>query len=140
MKERAEANIGMVKKQAEFIPQDLEMSMWKSGVLGEVSPDKLRATVLFLIGINCGMRAGDEHYELRRDGPTKMSQFSFKRNDKGQRCVMYEEDTITKTNDGGLNNLRKDRKIVWINPNTSDINRCPVHLIDKYMSLLPAVK
>ena len=55
MKERAEANMGMVKKQAEFIPQELELSMWKSGVLGEDSPDKLRATVLFLIGINCGM-------------------------------------------------------------------------------------
>ena len=36
--------------------------------------------------------------------------------------------------------MRKDRKIVWINPNKSNINRCPVRLIDKYMSLLPAVK
>ena len=110
------------------------------GTLGEDTPDKLRATVLFLIGINCGMRAGEEHYELRRDGPTKLSQFSFKRNDTGARCVVYEEDTITKTNDGGINSMRKDRKIVWINPNKSDVARCPVRLIDKYMSLVPPVK
>ena len=86
------------------------------------------------------MRAGDEHYELRRDGPKKMSPFSFKRNDRGVRCVIYEEDTITKTNDGGLNSLQKDRKIVWINPNKSNVNCCLVRLIDKYMSLLPPVK
>ena len=56
------------------------------------------------------------------------------------RCVVFEEDTITKTNDGGLNSLRKDRKVVWINPNTNNVNCCPVRLIDKYMSLLPPVK
>ena len=86
------------------------------------------------------MRAGDEHYELHRDGPNKKSQLSFQTNQKGQRCVIYQEDTITKTYDGGLNSLRKDSKIVWIHPNTSDVNKCPVRLIDKYMSLLPPMK
>ena len=55
MKEQAEANIGMVKKQAQFISQNLENTMWQKGLLGEDTPDKLRSTVLFLIGINCGM-------------------------------------------------------------------------------------
>ena len=140
MKERAEASIGMVVKQAKFISTDFEDVLWSRGILGEDTPDKLRATVLFLIGVNCGMLAGDEHYELRRDGPNKKSQFSFQRNEQGVHCVVFEEDTITKTNDGGLNSLRKDRKVVWINPNTNNVNRCPVRLIDKYMSLLPPVK
>ena len=73
MKEHAKANIGMVKKQVQFISQVLENSMWQSGILGEDTPDKLRSTVLFLIGVNCGMRAGDEHYELRCDGSDKPS-------------------------------------------------------------------
>ena len=140
MKERVQANIGMVVKQAQFMSTDFETSLWNQGVLGEDNPDKLRATVLFLIGINCGMRAGDEHYDLHRDGPSKKSHISFKCNEAGQHCVVYEEDTITKTNDGGINSLRKDRKIVWINPNVTNVSRCPVRLIDKYISLLPPVK
>ena len=140
MKERAEASIGMVVKQAKFISTDFEDVLWSRGILGEDTPDKLRATVLFLIGVNCGMLAGDEHYELRRDGPNKKSQFSFQRNEQGVRCVVFEEDTKTKTNDGGLNSLRKDHKVVWINPNTNNVNHCPIRLIDKYMSLLPPVK
>ena len=95
---------------------------------------------MFLVGINCSLRAGDEHYDLRRDGPEKGSQFSFKRNDKGIRCLVYEEDTITKTNDGGIGSLRKERKVVWVNPNLKDVPRCLVRLVDKYMSLLPPVK
>ena len=78
MKERAEANIGMTMKQAEVIPYQFENELWNKKVLGEDTPDKLGSTVLFLIGINCGLRAGDEHYDLRRDGPTKASQFSCK--------------------------------------------------------------
>ena len=54
------------------------------------------------------------------------------------RCLVYNEDTGTKTNDGGLNSLRRERKVHWIHP-SDNVNRCPVHLIDKYMSLCPAV-
>ena len=89
--------------------------------------------------MNCGLCAGDEHYDLRRDGPKKLSQLQFKCNSKGQCCVVYTEDSITKTNDGGLNSLRKDRKIVWIYPSVNPV-RCPVRIIGKYMSLLPPVK
>ena len=84
MKQHAEANVGMVKKQACFMPFEVENELWQKGVLGEDNRDKLRSTVLFLVGLNCGLRAGDEHYELRRDGPTKLSQFSFQRNTKGE--------------------------------------------------------
>ena len=139
MKERAKNNTGTVKKQAQMISYEYENELWNKSILGEDTPDKLRQTILFLIGIHCGLRAGDEHYDLRRDGLDKMSQFTFQRNSLGQRCVVYTEDTITKTNDGGLDSIRKDRKVVWIYPG-KDINRCPVRLIDKYISLCPQVK
>ena len=84
MKERVKANFGMTKKQACYIPLEIENDLWKRGILGEDTPDKLRNTVLFLIGLNCGFRAGDEHYELCRDEPTKLGQFSFQRNSKGE--------------------------------------------------------
>ena len=139
MKERTESNIGTTVRRAEVIDPSIEESLWKSNFLGEDTPDKLRSTVLFLLGMNCGLRAGDEHYDLRCDGPKKLSQIQFKRSSKGQRCVVYSEDSITKTNDGGLSSLRKDRKVVWVYPSSNPI-RCPVRLIDKYMSLLPPVK
>ena len=67
MKERAEANIGLIKKQAQVITYEYEDELWKKGMLGGGDPDTLRNTVLFLIGINCILHAGDEHYYLRRD-------------------------------------------------------------------------
>ena len=138
MKDRALRNIGMVKNQAGVIPMGFENSMWEPGVLGEDSPDKLRDTVLFLIGINCGLHAGDEHQALRRHSPWKNSQISFQKNEKGVRCVVYTEDTVTKTYDGGLNSMRKTRKVSWIYP-SNNISRCPVRLIDKYIGLCPPV-
>ena len=42
------------------------------------------------------------------------------------------------TNDGSLKHMRKDHKVVWVHP-SRNINRCPVCLIDKYISLCPEV-
>ena len=47
---------------------------------------------------------------------------------------MYREDTVTKTHDGGLNDMRRDQKIVWVYP-SEDKTRCPVRLVEKYLSL-----
>ena len=136
MKERAQANIGMVKKQAQIVNYEYENELWDSGILGEHNPDILRDTVMFLIGIHCILRVGDEHYYLRRDMPDKPSQLQFKRNFKGEKCLVYTEDTVTKANDGGLKNMKSERKVVWVYP-SSNINRCPVRLVEKYLSLCP---
>ena len=137
MKERTQLNVGTVKKQVELITYDQENMLWKEGVLGENSPDKLRDTVLFLLGVNLALRAGDEHYQLHRDIPGKPSQLSFERDSRGIRCMVYCEDTGTKTNDGGLKQMRKERKVVWVYPNHENVTRCLVHLVDKYISLCP---
>ena len=139
MKERARANIGMSKKQAKVITFDHEEYLWKHNVLGEETGDQLRDTVLFLLGINLALRAGDEHYDLRRSTSDKPSQLSFERDVASRkRCLVYREDSVTKTNDGGLSNLKKERKVVWVFP-SDNITRCPVRLVDKYMSLCPDV-
>ena len=79
MKERTAANIGVTKRQANLVTSDIENKMWKEGILGEDMPDKLRDTVLFLLGLNVTLRAVDEHYYLRREMPTKASQLKFER-------------------------------------------------------------
>ena len=73
MKERALCNVGVVRRQAELITPDHEEKLWVDGVLGEQTPTQLRETVLFLLGINLGLRAVDEHYDLRRDSKDKNS-------------------------------------------------------------------
>ena len=126
----------MVKRQAQVITLDYENELWDKGLLGEHDADTLRNTVLFLIGINCILRAGDEHYYLHRDMPDKPSQLQFKINSKGEKCLVYTEDTVTKANDGGLANMKTDRKVVWVYP-SKNINRCPVRLVEKYIKLCP---
>ena len=79
MKERCAENVGNTKKQADLISFEFEEEMWQSGVLGEDTPDKLRSTILFLLGINLALRAVDEHYNLSRDMPNRASQLSFPR-------------------------------------------------------------
>ena len=44
---------------------------------------------------------------------------------------------VTKTHDGGLRDMRRDRKEVWIHPNLVNPARCYVRLIDKYLGLCP---
>ena len=76
---------------------------------------------------------------MRRDAPELGSQLSFQRNENGLRCLVYTEDCTTKTNDGGLNSMHKDRKVVWVYLSENKV-RCPVRIIDKYISLLPPVR
>ena len=45
MKERAQENVGMVKKQAGVVNYEVEDLLWKQNVLGEETPDQLRNTI-----------------------------------------------------------------------------------------------
>ena len=78
----------------------------------------------------------EEHYFLRRPTPDEPSQIGFELNQKGVRCLIYRKDSVTKTYDGGLNDMRRECKIVWVYP-SKDKTRCPVCLVEKYLSLCP---
>ena len=71
IKECTAQNIGVKKRQAQFIPYEFESEMWSKGVLGEDCPDRLRDTVLFLIGTHCTLQASDEYYYLHHDTPPR---------------------------------------------------------------------
>ena len=137
MKERTSMNIGVTKKQAKLITYKIENDLWDRGFLGEDTPDKLRTTVYYGIGLGFYLHAITEHYNLRRWTPDKDSQITFEYNDKGMRCAVYREDAVTKTHDGGIKDMRRDRKEVWIHPNLENKARCYVRLIDKYRGLCP---
>ena len=43
--------------------------------------------------------------------------------------------SVTKTHDKGLNDMHRDRKIVWVCPNKEKPNQYAVRLVQKYISL-----
>ena len=88
MKERAAKQLGMIKKQTQVISMKFEDELWDKNILGEDTPDKLRNTVLFLLGINLALQAGDKHYALRRPCGCTSSQFTFETNSVGLRCLV----------------------------------------------------
>ena len=65
MKERTAEGVGG-RPERDPILEEHEQVLWEKGTLGEDSPDKLRQTVFFLIGVRFGLRGLKEQYDLRR--------------------------------------------------------------------------
>ena len=101
----------------------------KKGILGEDTPEKLRNTVLFLLGMTVTLCGVDEHYHLRCEMPDKESQIQFERDPDGIKCLVYREDSVTKMHDGGIDDRKSDRKEVWVYPHDDNCQRCTVRLI-----------
>ena len=99
MKERARSGLGL-KKSSDVISMTDEDKMWLTGILGDTSPEVLRDTLMYLLGINLTLHGGDEHCALR--APGFKSQLSVKVNSEGKKYLNYDEDVVTKTNQGGL--------------------------------------
>ncbi len=133
MKLRTLDYVGVVQK-ASVISETDEEKMWKDGVLGEDEPDKLRDTVLYLLGISCALRGGQEHRNLRC-APYD-PQVTVCSDSNGEKYLLYCEDARTKANQGGLTGWRHESKTVKVYGN-SDTRRDVVWLFQKYVSLLP---
>ncbi len=100
MKKRAESG-NCDRKSADPISFQDEESLWNAGVLGEERPVQLRETVLYLIGLGCALRSGEEHRRLRAPGFD--SQLSVETQPlTGKRYILYKEDTRSKTNQGRI--------------------------------------
>ena len=136
MMERTEMNLGVNSRSADLITVEMENDLWERGYLGDDTPDKLRTTVYFVLGINCYLRSIQDHYNLHCWAPDEESQIKFERVN-GKRCFVYREDTVSKTHDGRLSDMRNDWKEVYVYPH-EDPKRCPVRLVDKYVGLCPA--
>ena len=137
MKIRTANGIGIRVKKADIISKTDEDIMWSKGVLGTDSPEQILFTVLYVVGLNCALQAGKEHRFLR--SIPFNSQFCYLYNDQGIRYIRYTEDIGLKTNCGGLKHRKIDPKVVDIYP-VPNSRRCPVTIIDKYLSLLPQAR
>ena len=64
MEKTAEGVVG--KPERDPILDEHKAILWDKGILGEDSPDKLRRTVFFLVGLKFGFRGLKEQHDLRR--------------------------------------------------------------------------
>ena len=62
-----------------------------------------------VLGINCYLRSVQDHYNMRRWSPDQESQLNFE-TINGKRCLVYREDFISKTHDGGLGDMKNRSK------------------------------
>ena len=76
--------------------EEHEQILWEKGILGEDSPDKLRQTVFFLIGVRFGLRGLKEQYELRRYPDSQINIVKI----DGKDALVYRE-FQSKTRQGG---------------------------------------
>lgn len=60
MKETTLEGNGLQKKRASAISFEEEKKLWDQNILGDDNPSRLNRTLLYLLGINAGLRGGDE--------------------------------------------------------------------------------
>ena len=55
--------------------------------------------------------------------PGNASELQFECDPDEVKCLVYREDAVSKTHDGGIDDRKSDRKEVWVYPNDDNINR-----------------
>ena len=133
MKERAKMGLG---KRNPSLPVTAEVRsvLWGQGILGEDEPDKLRDTVMVLVGIHFGLRGGIELKRLRAPGHDP--QIVVTRDEDGVECLLYTEDQQSKTNQGGLTSKNHSPRVVYAYGGP-DPRRDVVRLFKLYISHMP---
>ena len=89
-----------------------------------------------MMRIHLALCGGIEHNRLRRPGFDP--QIKISTDSRGKECLIYQEDLLQKTNQGGLK-CKPKTKIVYVYP-SSNVMRCPVAVFKKYVGLLLAPK
>ena len=89
---RNAAGVG-VPRPKDAISEMEENILWEKGILGFKDPNTLHNTVLFMVGIHFGLRAGQGHRALRRYPKCQIERDVCDGNDW---CTMKNTQKITK--------------------------------------------
>ena len=119
--------IGSSSSHTEDISKDDERQLWSCGVLNIDSPKGLLRAVFFYCGKCFCLRGGQEHREL------SLSQ--LERLEHPDRYI-YRENS-SKNKQGGIRQIHVEHKVVTIVANSAVMEKCPVFLLDRYISKLP---
>ena len=103
------------------------LKLWVSGVVELPMPTSLQNAVFYTIGKMFFLRGGQEHRSL------KLSQFVCS---KEPDCYVYHENT-SKNHNGSFKLLHVKPKVVSLYSVPEVGERCPINILDKYISKLP---
>ena len=121
------------KRQAEPITVEDESLLWELGLLDTTSPTVLLHTLVYMVGLYFALRSGSEHIRLRYTP----AQIQLIEKSHSPPYLIYQED-ISKTNQGGLHSRTKQPKKVIHYANTTNQDRCFIHIYKTYMSKCPS--
>ena len=119
--------VGADAKHTEAISAEEEKQLWESGVLNVSTPTGLLRAVFYMCGKCFCLRGGLDHRNL--------SVSQLKRLTDPDRYLYLEHSS--KSRPGGVDQVKLDPKSVRIVANSSVGERCPVFILDKYISKLP---
>ncbi|XP_062572787.1 uncharacterized protein LOC134234758 [Saccostrea cucullata] len=134
MKELSRMGIGISRKQADIISAEQENEMWERGILETDTAKMLVDTLLYSIGLNFALRAGQKHQNLQVGTNSQLSLNISK--DDGRRYLQYTE-KASKSNIGDLNHRKITPKVTRAYENVDEPERCLVKIFEKYISLRP---
>ena len=101
--------------------------LWTSGVMGTTTPKALQNVAFNTVGKMFALRGGTEHKSLKLSQITRMTNPDH---------YVYHEN-VSKNHNGSFKKIHVKRKIVPIYPCPQVEERCPVHILDTYISKLP---
>ena len=133
MKQLQAKGVGTKKHQAEVITAEEEETLWKTGQLGDTSPQTLFDTMVYCCGLFFALRSGQEHRQLRRSPP----QIELVERPGERAYLKYQEDA-SKNHPVGLKGRKITPKVVIHHENLENSARCFIRLYKKYMSLCPS--
>ncbi len=119
------------KSKAQVITYSQEDNMWKSGILSSETPERLVYTLLYSLGVQFALQAGEEHKSLKIG-----KQLSLEKDvNTGEDFLQYVEHTA-KNNQGGLSAMKSGGKVLRAYCHT-DSDRCVIQLYKKYVAARP---
>ena len=119
--------IGIQVKHTEIVTKEEELKLWTSGVMGVDTPKSLQNAAFYIVGKMFSLRGGVEHRSL------KLSQIS--RMSNPDQYVYHEN--VSKNHNGSFKKIHVKKKVVPIYACPEVGERCPVKVLDKYISKLP---
>ena len=103
------------------------MKLWESGVMSQSTPRSLQNAAFYTVGKMFSLRGGAEHRSLK---PSQM-----KRMKNPDRYIYYEN--VSKTRNGSFKKLYVPTKVVPVYACPEAEEKCPVSILDMYLSKLP---
>ena len=119
--------VGADSSLTEGITSEDETKLWSSGVLNVETPIGLLNTVFYYCGKCFCLCGGQEHRNFTLT--------QLERKQKPDRYVYTEKSS--KNKQGGVKQMRLGHKVVTVVANPKIGERCPVYILDKYISKLP---